>query len=87
MLDSIGFSHCGNLWWRADKILKILQERTSPEKELFNPLRGEKDTVKCCHPAMFSGNLLVRPVFAIPGKRGIWEFQILTTIGLINPKY
>lgn len=83
MLDSIGFSPCGNLWWRADKILKMSQEGTFPE----NPLRREKDTVKCCHHVMYSGNLFVRPVFAIPGKADIWEFQILATIGLINLKY
>lgn len=87
MLDSIGFSHCGNLWWRADKVLKMSQERTFPEKKLFNPLRREKDTVKCCHHVMYSGNLFVRPVFAIPGKKDTWEFQILTAIGLIYPKY
>lgn len=81
MLDSIGFSHCGNLWWRADKVLKMSQERTFPEKELFSPLRREKDTVKCCHHVMYSGNLFVTPVFAIPGKTDTWEFQILTTIG------
>lgn len=36
---------------------------------------------------MYSGDLFVRPVFVIPGKTDIWEFQILPTIGLINPKY
>lgn len=96
MLDSIGFSHCGNLWWKADKVLKMSQERTFPEKKLFNPLRREKDTVKCCHHVMYSGNLFVRPVclalfvrpvFAIPGKKDTWEFQILIAIGLIYPKY
>lgn len=87
MLDGVGFSCCGNLWLRDDKILKMSQKRTFPDKELLNPLRREKDTVKCCHHVTYSGNLFVRPVFAIPGKTDIWEFQILTTIGLIYPKY
>lgn len=63
------------------------EERTTPEKLLFNPLGRQKDTVKHCHCVMFSGDSDVRPVSAIPGKPDIWEFQIQITIYLINTKY
>lgn len=90
-VDSTGSSHCRNLTdeprWRPGKFWKMLQERTSPDKEVFNPPRRQKDTAKCCHRAMFSGDSYGRPVFAIPGKKDIWELQILTTMYLINTKY
>lgn len=63
------------------------EEKTIPEKLLCNPLGRQKDTVKYCHCAMFSGDSYVRPVFAVPGKPDIWEFQIQITIYLINTKY
>jgi len=69
------------------QIWRMSREGTSPDKEMFNPLRRQKDTVKRCHRATFSGDSSVRPVSAILGKTDIWKFQILTTICLINTKY
>lgn len=61
-------SRLGGTW-------RMSQKRTSPGKELFNPLRRQKGTVKRCCCATFSGEF-VRAVFPISAKADFWQFQI-----------